>query len=140
MLTALLYTLHVRMATVKGEREAVQDCTHTCISQVFHTQSTFTLGGNVLFPLRITLSVKCICVQQNNITTVQPLSILKMINIAGAVSSSCSLRQNFAIHFEGSYIYVGGVDVVMFTVNTIRNGFQNNTMTIICPNKELKWS
>ena len=40
------------------------------------TQSTFsikiTLGGNVLFPLRITLSVKCIGVQQDNIITVQP--------------------------------------------------------------------
>ena len=32
-----------------------------------------TLGGNVLFPLRITLSVKCIGVQQNNITAVQPI-------------------------------------------------------------------
>ena len=74
MLTALLYTLHVRMATVKAERETVQDYTHTCISQVFHTQGIFTLGGNILLPLRITLSVKCIGVQQNNISTVQPLS------------------------------------------------------------------
>ena len=55
--------------------------------------------------------------------------------MAGAVSSSCSLRQNLAIHFEGSYIYVGGVDVIMFTLHTIRKGFQNNTMAIICPKK-----
>ena len=79
MLTALLYTLHVRMAIVKAEREAVQDCTHIlAYHRFFHTQSTFTLGGNVLFPLRITLSVKCIGVQQNNITAVQPLSNLKI--------------------------------------------------------------
>ena len=64
MLTALLYTLHVRMATVKAQREAVQDYTHIL---VFHTQGTFTLGGNILLPLRITLSVKCIGAQQNNI-------------------------------------------------------------------------
>ena len=79
MLTALLYTLHVRMATVKAEREAVRTRLHSYLHITgFSYTKYFTLGGNVLFLLRITLSVKCICVQQNNITTVQPLSILKI--------------------------------------------------------------
>ena len=42
----------------------------------------------------------------------------------------------FTILFNKPYIYVGGIDVVMFTVHNIRNGLQNNTMIIICPKRE----
>ena len=44
-------------------------------SEVLNHKSTFehTLGGNVLFPLRITLSVKCVGIQQNKIITVQTI-------------------------------------------------------------------
>jgi len=31
----------------------------------------------------------------------------------------------------GSYIYVGGIDIFMFTIYSSRNGLQNNTMVII---------
>jgi len=44
----------------------------------------------------------------------------------------------FSLFQDISYIYVGGIDVVMFTVHTIRNGLQNNTMIIICPKIELQ--
>ena len=85
----LVSTLHVRMATmhervykivlVLAKRRGGEQNLGDPKSQRFFTYKVHlklwlrTLGGNVLFPLRITLSVKCIGVQQNNIITVQPI-------------------------------------------------------------------
>ena len=63
---------------------------------------------DVLLVLRIALCVRCMAITE-------PVAHMSL----------------YCILCRGSYIYVGGVDVFVFTIHPSRDGLQNNTMIII---------